>query len=94
MSKKSGLLPLITGLIAGAAAVFFSDEKNRNMAKEQVSKAATAAKEFKKRIDEDPDKTIDEVVTAIKTKAKRRVKRFKSRVKQLAKTQKTPSPKA
>ncbi|HOZ03708.1 MAG TPA: hypothetical protein PKX78_04445 [Candidatus Woesebacteria bacterium] len=86
MSKKTGLFPLITGMIAGAAAVFFSDEKNRKMAKEKFSEAKTSAKQLKKKYDADPDKTIKEVVEVVKTKGTAEAKKLSKKVKKIAKS--------
>lgn len=85
MSKKSGLLPLITGMIAGAAAMFFSDQKNRDLANKQIDKATAVAKILKKKFDEDPDRTIDEVVETIKTKASVKAKKMQGKLKKIAK---------
>lgn len=45
MSKKGkGLFALITGMAAGAAAVFLSEEKNRAKTVKAVKKAETSAR--------------------------------------------------
>ncbi len=86
MSKKTGMLPLITGIVAGAAAVFFSDEKNRKMAKEKLAEAKTSAKQLKKKYDADPDKTIKEVVEVVKTRGTAEAKKLSKKVKKIAKS--------
>lgn len=49
MSKKSGgLFAVLTLLAAGAAAIFFSKEKNRELAKSEIKKVATKVKKVRK----------------------------------------------
>jgi hypothetical protein len=55
MAKRtSGLFTLLTGMAAGAAALFLSDEKNRQSTKKELSKAGTTAKKLKSEYDKDP----------------------------------------
>lgn len=50
MSKrKAGLFPLLVGAVAGAAAIFFSDEKNRAKAKKTWTEAKKNPEAFAKK---------------------------------------------
>lgn len=64
MAKKSsgaGLFALATGLVAGAAAVFFSDKKNREMVKKEVVKVEKEAMKVAKEVKKDPKKFAKKV---------------------------------
>ena len=55
MSKKSpGLFTFVTGLVAGAAAVFFAKESNRELAAKEVKAATRAARKIKAEIKKNP----------------------------------------
>lgn len=90
MAKKSGnFLALITGIAAGAAAVFFSDKKNRQMAKKTAQKAAKLKEEY----DKDPagftKKAKAEgkkIAAEVKTSAQKKAAQVKRQVKQKATT--------
>lgn len=78
MARKdaSGLVALLAGVAAGAAAVFFSKKENREMVKREAVKAekvvASAAKEVRK----DPKKFAKKVgrkVSAAEKKAARTI---------------------
>ena len=86
MAKKSGnFFALLTGMAAGAAAVFFSDKKNRQMAKKTAQKAVKLKEEydkdpagFKKKAKAEGKKLAKEVRTSAQKKAaqvKKQVKR-------------------
>ncbi len=64
MPKKStgtGLFALITGAVAGAAAVFFSDEKNRKMVKKEFTMVEKGAVKASKEIQKNPTKFVKKV---------------------------------
>jgi hypothetical protein len=42
--KKSGLFPMLVGMAAGAAAVFFSKKENRTKASKAAKKVSAKAK--------------------------------------------------
>ncbi len=87
MAKKSGnFLALLTGMAAGAAAVFFSDKKNRQMAKKTAQKAAKLKEEydkdpsgFKKKAKAEGKKIAKEVQTSAQKKAAQVKKQVKSK---------------
>lgn len=55
MSKQGpGLLSFLTGLAAGAAAVFFAKESNREKAVKEVKAATRTAKKIKAEIQDNP----------------------------------------
>lgn len=90
MAKKSGLFSLLVGTVAGATAVFLSDEKNRQKTKKELTKAAKTAQTFKKKLDEDPDVVMEEVVTNAKALVKTQFNKIKTKVAQFQATQTTP----
>ena len=47
--KKTGFLPLLVGAVAGAAAIFFSDEKNRDQAKKTLAEVKKDPEAFAKK---------------------------------------------
>jgi hypothetical protein len=86
MSKKMGLFSLITGIAAGAAAVFLSDEKNRQKAETTLKDASVAAKKISKEIKNNPEKAVADlkktgkkiVKKALSTKTKTSVSKSKA----------------
>lgn len=55
MSKKGGLFPILVGAVAGAAAVFFSDKKNREKAGKAVAKGKTQLKKISAEAKKNPE---------------------------------------
>ena len=47
--RKTGFFPLLVGAVAGAAAIFFSDEKNRDQAKKTLAEAKKDPETFAKK---------------------------------------------
>lgn len=80
MGKKFGMLSFVAGLAAGAAALFLSDEKNRDFAEEELGKAATKAKQLKKDFDKDPEGTVKAVAKEVEKTTKKVVRTAKKRV--------------
>lgn len=71
MSKKgSGFFTLITGIAAGAAAVFLSKEENRQLAKKELTKAVKTAKSVESELKKNPTafkkKVVKKAVKAVK----------------------------
>jgi|GEM_PF-942309 len=79
MAKNSNLFTLLTGVVAGAAAVFFSNEKNRQKAKQELNKVSATARVYKKKFEDNPEETVDELVTKVETVAKKQVKKIKNK---------------
>ena len=77
MAKKTGLLSFVVGLAAGAAALFLSDDKNREKAEAELSKAATKARQLKKEYDKNPEATVRAVAKQVEGKAKKIVRKVK-----------------
>jgi len=82
MSKKSsggvGLFALATGLAAGAAAIFFSDKKNRQMVKKEVMKVEKEAMKVSKDVRSSAKKSVSKASKKVKTAEKKAVKRVTS----------------
>jgi hypothetical protein len=86
MAKKQssiGLLALVTGLAAGAAAVFLSKKENRNQTKKVVNSAAKRAKKISQDFEKNPEKTMDELKKEGRKLADKAIKAVKT---QTAKT--------
>ena len=84
MSKKrTGFLPLLVGAIAGAAAVFFSDEKNRDQAKKTLAEAK-----------KDPEAFAKKTAAKAKTAAKKAASKAKAEVKKQVAAKKTSAKKS
>lgn len=87
--KSTGMLAFAAGLAAGAAAVFFSDAKNRDAAKQKMSDAKDAAQAFAS----DPQAHLQAMVDDVKgasAETQEKVKRAaEAAKKELAKSPKT-----
>lgn len=70
-NKKSGVLPLLVGAAAGAAAVFFSDKKNREMAKKKLAEGKLKAEKIKKEIEKNPEAFAKKTATQVQKGAKK-----------------------
>jgi len=76
MSKKSnsgGLFALLTGAALGAAAVFFSNKKNRDVAKNTISTAKKKYKDNPKKAVADVKKIANQKVKEVKAVAKKKL---------------------
>ncbi|MFA6813996.1 MAG: hypothetical protein GX943_03630 [Candidatus Pacebacteria bacterium] len=65
-NKKKGVFPLILGALAGATAVFFSDEKNRSKAKKTFDEAKKNPEAFAKKTAKKAQKTAKKMATKAK----------------------------
>ena len=86
-SKKFSLGGFLTGLAAGAAALYLSDKKNRQKAKKVLDEGVETLKE----IQEDPEKATELAKTKVKKIKKVAVKKTKkltAKVKSKTKTKK------
>jgi len=54
-NKKGGLFPVLVGAVAGAAAVFFSDKKNREKANKVVAKGKAQVKKLSLEAKKNPE---------------------------------------
>jgi len=70
-NKKGGVFPMLVGLVAGAAAVFFSDKKNREKANKVVAKSKAQLKKLSLEAKKDPEAFAKKVGTRISKEAKK-----------------------
>ncbi len=70
-NKKSGLFPVLVGAVAGVAAVFFSDKKNREKVNKAVTKGKAQLKKLSLEITEDPKAFAKKVGTKVSKEAKK-----------------------
>jgi hypothetical protein len=84
----TGMLALLAGVAAGAAAIFFSKPENREMVRKEARKAEIFAKKeariVEKTLAEDSKKARKVVLANVKS-AKAAVRTVKSKAKKLAK---------
>lgn len=84
MSKKSnvgGVLAFVTGLAAGAAALFLSKKENREMVKREATKAGKKAKKVAAEIKKNPKKFAKKTSVAAKKAVTKVVKTASVKVK-------------
>jgi len=77
--KKKGIFPLLVGAVAGAAAVFFSDEKNRAKAKKTIDEAKKNPEAFAKKTAKSAKKTAKKMASKAKVAGKRAINQAKSK---------------
>jgi len=79
MARKnsSGLLALVTGMAAGAAAVFLSQKENREKTKKVLYKAEKKIAQASKEAQKNPQKFAKKVVKEVKKDAKKVVHKAK-----------------
>jgi len=90
MAKKSsgaGIFALATGLIAGAAAVFFSNKENRKMVKKELTKVEKEAERITKEVQKDPKKFAKKVQSNTLKLANKVAKEVKKDSKAVLKTE-------
>ncbi len=75
--NRKGLIPLIVGAVAGAAAVFFSDEKNRTKAKKTLAEVKKNPENFARRTVKSAQKTAKKLVGQAKTAGKKAINQHK-----------------
>lgn len=54
-NKKTGVFPMLVGAVAGAAAVFFSDKKNREKANRVVAQGKASVKKISQEAKKNPE---------------------------------------
>ena len=64
--KKTGVLPLLVGALTGAAAVFFSDEKNRKKAKKTLAEVKKDPEAFAKKTVRSVEKSARKIANQAK----------------------------
>jgi gas vesicle protein len=79
--KRSGLFPLLVGAIAGATAIFFSDEKNRAQAKKTLKEVKKNPEAFAKKTAESAQKTAKKMASKAKTAGQKAIKKAKAKSK-------------
>lgn len=70
-NKKGGVFPMLVGAVAGAAAVFFSDKKNREKANKVVTKSKAQLKKLSLEAKKDPEAFAKKVVKKASTQIKK-----------------------
>jgi hypothetical protein len=84
MAKRShGIFTLLTGMAAGAAALFFSEEKNRDTAKVELTKAKKSANKIKADYKKNPKAFTKKVKTKGKKLANKVIKEASTKTKKL-----------
>lgn len=72
MSKqKSGVFPMLLGAVFGAAAVFFSDKKNRVKASKTVMEGKAQLKKLSAEAKKDPEAFARKVAKKVSSEAKK-----------------------
>ena len=84
-NSSAGLLALVTGVAAGAAAVFLSKKENREMAKKELLKAEKKVKAVTAEARKNPKKFADKVEKKGAVLAKKVIKEVKKDSKVVAK---------
>lgn len=70
-NKKRGVLPLIVGAVTGAAAVFFSDEKNRKKAQKTLAEVKKNPEAFAKKTVKSVEKSARKIANQAKAASKK-----------------------
>lgn len=76
-NKKGGLFPILVGAVAGAAAVFFSDKKNREKATKMVANGKTKLKKVSAEVKKNPEAYARKVASNVSKQAKKMVAKVK-----------------
>ncbi len=71
MTKKSGLGTFLTGIVMGAAAVFFSKKENRDKTTKLAKKTATQAQREAKKISSQAKRKGKKIIKQYKTDSKK-----------------------
>jgi gas vesicle protein len=80
-NKKGGFFPILVGTIAGAAAVFFSDKKNREKAKKVVAKGKAQVKKLSLEAKKNPEAFARKMAKKATAQAQKLGRQFASRQK-------------
>lgn len=66
-NKKTGVFPMLVGAVAGAAAVFFADKKNRDKASKVVRKSKASLKKISTEAKKNPEAFAKKVLSQAST---------------------------
>jgi len=77
MSKKSGVFPMLVGAVAGAAAVFFSDKKNREKAVKAVNQSKAQVKKIASEVKKNPEAFAKKMAKNVTAQAKKMAAKVK-----------------
>lgn len=80
-NKKAGLFPMLVGVVAGAAAVFFSDKKNQEKAKKAVAKGKASLKKISAEVKKDPEAFAKKMVKKVSAEVKKIDKKVSGKTK-------------
>jgi hypothetical protein len=86
--KRSGLFPLLVGAVAGATAIFFSDEKNRAQAKKTLEEAKKNPEAFAKKTAKTAQKKAKKMASQAKTAGQKAIKKAKAKSQASSKSKK------
>ena len=79
--KKTGVLPLIVGAVTGAAAVFFSDEKNRKKVKKTYDEVKKNPEAFARKTAKSVEKSARKLANQAKAAGKKTLSQQKKAIK-------------
>lgn len=80
-NKKAGLFPMLVGVVAGAAAVFFSDKKNQEKAKKAIVKGKASLKKLSAEVKKNPEAFAKKMVKKVSSEVKKIDKKIVSKIK-------------
>ena len=83
--KKRGVLPLIVGAVTGAAAVFFSDEKNRKKVKKTYDEVKKNPEAFARKTAKSVEKSARKLANQAKAAGKKTLSQQKKAIKKALK---------
>ncbi|NLG06113.1 MAG: hypothetical protein GX559_00220 [Candidatus Pacebacteria bacterium] len=83
--KKTGVLPLIVGAVTGAAAVFFSDEKNRKKVKKTYDEVKKNPEAFARKTAKSVEKSARKLANQAKAAGKKTLSQQKKAIKKALK---------
>lgn len=84
--KKKGIFPLVVGALAGAAAVFFSEEKNRAKTKKTIAEAKINPEAFAKKTMKSAQKSAKNLAVKAKVAGKKALEQQKRKIAQSKKS--------
>ena len=83
--KKTGVLPLIVGAVTGAAAVFFSDEKNRKKVQKTLAEVKKNPEAFARKTAKSVEKSARKLANQAKAAGKKTLSQQKKAIKKALK---------
>lgn len=79
-NKKGGLFPILVGAVAGAAAVFFSDKKNRDKATKVVAKSKDQIKKISIEAKKNPEAFAKKMAKKVSTRVNAEAKKINRKI--------------